>query len=238
MRLCSCCTKQVYGGHPEICAATEIYQRPVEIWAFDSNVGARILPHGAGAGFTGTPIQVSFFRGGHYDSVISPQYESGLCRQAPGEVEASAISLAQARQPGQYEAAITASRRNMGQLDLDTHCDQIMRQSEDEYLQHRLLMQTLRESERVDMEQAIIETVKNASAQQPAAGAAAAASAASAADAPVDESAFLVSDAAIIRVMEFTGADAAVARMALQAAFGHEERAVSYVLDPSSMPGL
>ena len=100
----------VYGGHPELCAASEMYRRPIEIWAFDPRVGARVLPYGIGQQFTGVPIRVSYFRGGHYDSIVGRDYNEGLTKTLLGAMEKNAVAFVKASQPGQYAAAIAASR--------------------------------------------------------------------------------------------------------------------------------
>ena len=51
----------------------EIYGRPAEIWAYDSTLGARKLRtfHEGGGNRHITPMRVSYYVGGHYDSLHS-----------------------------------------------------------------------------------------------------------------------------------------------------------------------
>ena len=70
-------TDGTYGGHPELCAVSEMYRRPIEIWAFDPSIGARRVPCHLGGMFTNNPMRVSYFLGGHYDSIISNIMDMG-----------------------------------------------------------------------------------------------------------------------------------------------------------------
>tara|TARA_B100000780_G_C21033101_1_gene414284 strand:- start:172 stop:975 length:804 start_codon:yes stop_codon:yes gene_type:complete len=153
----------IYGGHPELCAVAEMYRRPIEIWAFDPRVGARVLPYDIGRHFEGIPIRVSYFRGGHYDSIVGRDYNNGLTRSSLGELEKTAIAFAKASQPGQYAAAVAASRQAsrafLGSGSLDFQIDGMMRQSESEYLQHKLERNALRESEATFAEDAMLQAV-------------------------------------------------------------------------------
>lgn len=230
---------QVYGGHPEICAATEIYKRPVEIWAFDINEGARILPHAAGSGFTRPAIRLSFFRGGHYDSIISASFESALYKDGPpGQQEQDAIAYVQARQPGQYEAAISASRRGVAALNLDVHFDEIMRMSQTEYAQYwsRLEQQAVQESDHAATDDVILKQALEASkAANPTEDALLEEALAESSKIAESEHNFVTQEA-LIQVMQISGQDAPLARIALQDAFGHPDRAISYLLDVASAP--
>jgi len=62
-----------WGDDPEIQALCELYERPAEIWAYDSATGARKLRtfHEAAGGLAGRqPMRVSYYGGGHYDSIV------------------------------------------------------------------------------------------------------------------------------------------------------------------------
>ena len=104
-------TNSCWGDDPEIQAMCELYNRPAEIWAFDHNSGARKLRtfhSGDGASSSsssssssvrasdrnsgGTPMRLSFYGGGHYDSIVSPDFERALLsKSAPGVVEDASI---------------------------------------------------------------------------------------------------------------------------------------------------
>ena len=89
-----------WGDDPEIQAICELYNRPAEIWAYDTQRGARKLRtfHEA-AGRRGPPVmplRLSYYGGGHYDSVVDDKHIDRLLRSAPGEIEGLALaSLAQ-----------------------------------------------------------------------------------------------------------------------------------------------
>ena len=61
------------------------------------------------------PIRLSFFKGGHYDSIIDPHHWKPMT-STPGKVEDGAIALAKTRAPGQLNAAIQASRAEANQI--------------------------------------------------------------------------------------------------------------------------
>lgn len=102
-----------WGDDPEIQALCEIYDRPAEIWAYDPVLGARKLRtfheaanssssaissdrgvvDSAGATVPGRPpIKLSYYGGGHYDSLFDDAHRRALLRTAPGTVEQAAIA--------------------------------------------------------------------------------------------------------------------------------------------------
>lgn len=101
-----------WGDDPEIQALCEIYNRPAEIWAYDSLLGARKLRtfHEAAnsssplhspdrvTGVTATTAQVrptiklSYYGGGHYDSLYDDTFRYALLHSEPGVVEQAAIA--------------------------------------------------------------------------------------------------------------------------------------------------
>jgi OTU domain-containing protein 5 len=109
-----------WGDYPEIGALAEIYGRQIEIWTYDSaHGGAHLQDHCCfGCGFDANastsnarpPIRLSFFKGGHYDSITGEGWHDSLSRESPGYVEDKSIALARTRGPGQLNAAIQASR--------------------------------------------------------------------------------------------------------------------------------
>ena len=63
-----------WGDDPEIQAMSELYHRPVEIWAYDPQIGARKLRtfHEATSATNPLPpIRLSYYGGSHYDSVCT-----------------------------------------------------------------------------------------------------------------------------------------------------------------------
>ena len=120
--------ERAWGDYPEIGACAEIYGRRIEIWTYDSvNDGAHVQEHCKfGAGFDRDasstnestnlrPIRLSFFKGGHYDSIVDDDAWVPIST-APGRVENGAIALAKTRAPGQLNAAIQASREQAMQF--------------------------------------------------------------------------------------------------------------------------
>ena len=88
-----------WGDDPEIQAICEIYGRRAEIWAFDPVRGARRLrtyhelpQEDRGERIEDLPaIILSFYGGGHYDSIVGSSFERCLLRTRPGVVENEAI---------------------------------------------------------------------------------------------------------------------------------------------------
>eukprot|EP00752_Nemacystus_decipiens_P011076 g9840.t1 len=130
----------VWGDDPEVQALCEIYDRPAEIWAYDPQLGAKTLRtfhEAAGsAGPPRTPMRLSYYGGGHYDSVapitdslapsevvLPPVVEAAAATSAGGAAappDASrsgtaadgAAAVSPIPEPGQLEeAALERSRR-------------------------------------------------------------------------------------------------------------------------------
>lgn len=124
-------TSGCWGDDPEIQAMCEIYDRAAQIWAFDTSLGARCLrtfhevssrPNTArsrpSSGSNNAwyrvnstssqkqPIRLSYYGGGHYDSIISTGVQVPSSR-APGEIEDRAINRAKER----VQLALTGQQR-------------------------------------------------------------------------------------------------------------------------------
>lgn len=105
-----------WGDDPEIQAICELYNRPAEIWAYDSAQGAKKLrtfhePAGLQAR---QPMRLSFYGGGHYDSISDPRgIPSGsLLLTAPGQYEDDSLKrmrLMNERSVAGYSSAMCAS---------------------------------------------------------------------------------------------------------------------------------
>ena len=78
-----------WGDDPEIQALSEIYARPIEIWAYDSAAGARKLRtfHETSVFKSRPAMRLSYYGGGHYDSIVSADSEASLLQTAPGVAE-------------------------------------------------------------------------------------------------------------------------------------------------------
>ena len=76
-----------WGDDPEIQAICELYNRPAEIWAYDPQRGARKLRtfhEAAGRVSSVVPLKLSYYGGGHYDSVVDEKHSDYVLRSAPG----------------------------------------------------------------------------------------------------------------------------------------------------------
>jgi hypothetical protein len=84
-------TPACWGDDPEIQAICELYHRPTEIWAYDSQKGAQKLKtfHETSVKGSNRPvIRLSYYGGGHYDSIVKDRdHATNLLRSVPGEVE-------------------------------------------------------------------------------------------------------------------------------------------------------
>ena len=94
-----------WGDDPEIQALCELYNRPCEIWAYDAALGARRLrvfnsADAGGAPDARPPVRLSYYGGGHYDSLRGPGWAENLLRARPGEVERAGVDAAGARGGG------------------------------------------------------------------------------------------------------------------------------------------
>lgn len=83
---CNAC----WGDDPEIQAICELYDRPAEIWAYDSTIGARKLRtfHEAAGSSRLPPMRLSYYGGGHFDSILPI---SDRITTEPGVVENRSI---------------------------------------------------------------------------------------------------------------------------------------------------
>lgn len=81
-------------------AICELYNRPAEIWAYDSQRGARKLRtfhETASASTRAVPLRLSYYGGGHYDSVVDDKHDETVLRTTPGVVEEEALRRAEER---------------------------------------------------------------------------------------------------------------------------------------------
>ena len=112
----------IWGDDPEIQALCELYDRPAQIWIYDQHNGARVLrtfhEAQAGAGCALDPqaaqqqqqagirpsMRLSFYGGGHYDSVVGADHELHLIRTSPGVEEDQRLEAVRQRlAAGGYE---------------------------------------------------------------------------------------------------------------------------------------
>lgn len=91
-----------WGDDPEVQAICELYDRPAVIWVYDAVLGAKKLRtfHEAG-GFTSRedrhPMMLSYYGGGHYDSIVSHEAPAPVRRTpwtpSPGHLDRGRFAL-------------------------------------------------------------------------------------------------------------------------------------------------
>jgi len=134
----------VWGDDPELQALCEIYDRPAEVWSYDPVTGAKKMRtfHEVSSNTRERPpMRLSYYGGGHYDSIVGPGHQEALLRTLPGAVEDSRIQLSQAgshmnsdetksgvelNEVSQMAAALQASREEFDRVAIDL--DQCLQQ--------------------------------------------------------------------------------------------------------------
>lgn len=120
---------RVWGDDPEIQALCEIFDRPAEIYAFSRTRGAQLLRTFHAARSTSRPpLRLSYYGGGHYDSIVGPGFETALMNSRPGDHEAAFLTTARDRsiravgamRAGHDDAALEAALR-MSRETFDTY---------------------------------------------------------------------------------------------------------------------
>ena len=149
-----------WGDHPEISACAEIYKRQIEIWTYNAmENSAHVQEHCRfGTGYqqndleVNIPVRLSFYKGGHYDSIVGQGWEKNVVSARPGEVEDAAIAVAKLRAPGVFDAAIRASRDEAKKAEGKTMdmliVQQIMEVSERQHVEDEFMKETIEESAR------------------------------------------------------------------------------------------
>ncbi|GAB9474936.1 hypothetical protein Gpo141_00012048 [Globisporangium polare] len=80
----------VWGDDPELQAMCELYDRPAEVYAYDAADGFRKLRtfhESSGVSRNRPPIRLSYYGGGHYDSLVGLNHSVNCIRDPPGEWE-------------------------------------------------------------------------------------------------------------------------------------------------------
>ena len=193
-----------WGDEPEVQALCELYDRPAEIWSYDAAAnakagGAKVLRtfHGAGGATQSSsggramaicdvrraPMRLSYYGGGHYDSIVREGEPGVLYCEPPGQLEDAAISRSRSRtrdapreerraveasdveatDAARVEAALDLSRRDFEAHDVDL--EQTLRlsleaaptspESEDDALQLQLDEHARRQAEADDLARAL-----------------------------------------------------------------------------------
>ncbi|GMF40158.1 unnamed protein product [Phytophthora fragariaefolia] len=80
----------VWGDDPELQALCELYDRPAEVFAYDPVQGFRKLRcfhENTALSRSRPPIRLSYYGGGHYDSLVGTDHEANLIHETPGQWE-------------------------------------------------------------------------------------------------------------------------------------------------------
>ncbi|KAH9105246.1 hypothetical protein LEN26_014838 [Aphanomyces euteiches] len=104
----------VWGDDPELQAICELYDRSAEVFAYDAQVGAKRL-RTFHENSERPSICLSFYGGGHYDSLVGRQHRLNLITETPGVYEARRLAVASSKRWSAEEAkALEISRREFG----------------------------------------------------------------------------------------------------------------------------
>ena len=80
----------VWGGDPEISAMCRVYRRTAHIFVYDHARGHRVEVRDVVPG--APPMLLSYYGGGHYDSIVDRTFEQRLLRKEPGVHEAECLT--------------------------------------------------------------------------------------------------------------------------------------------------
>jgi len=126
----------VWGDEPEIQALCELYDRPAQVWSYDAEKECATILRDYGDSLT-MPMRLSYYGGGHYDSILTTNTKQRFAQLQPGELErrgidkrraleqrndlstAITISDTQATDNARLQAALEASRRQFDARDSD-----------------------------------------------------------------------------------------------------------------------
>ncbi len=98
-----------WGDDPELQALSELYDRPIEVWMYDQQQGAKVLKrlHQAREGVS--PIRLSYYGGGHYDSLVGPGHGEGIISTPPGQREEGMLRAVRLRNTPQGRAGLATA---------------------------------------------------------------------------------------------------------------------------------
>lgn len=172
-----------WGDDPELQALSEVYDRPVEIWVADAKAGARVLKTMHGVRTGRTPMRLSYYGGGHYDSIVGPGFAEAHVTQAVGKREeemlrvarlrtapATAATAAQSASAREIASVLAASRE--AYADTDTSIDAALRASLEEDSQAvdaSITASVVADSEVAATQQALLQHVADQAAAKEAA---------------------------------------------------------------------
>ncbi|EQC38709.1 hypothetical protein SDRG_03674 [Saprolegnia diclina VS20] len=114
-------TLGVWGDDPELQALCELYDRPLYVFVYDPRVGAKVLRtfHEASTN-PRPPMRVSFYGGGHYDSVVHRgTHATHLLRDPPGTYERRRLADMQRHLAEEHDALERSRLEFHGQSSLE-----------------------------------------------------------------------------------------------------------------------
>ncbi|KAF0700298.1 Aste57867_9176 [Aphanomyces stellatus] len=104
----------VWGDDPELQAICEFYDRSAQVFAYDAQGGAKRL-RTFHENIRRPSICLSFYGGGHYDSIVGRDHRPHLIPEPPGVYEARRLAIAQSKRWSDEEAKVLEmSRKEFG----------------------------------------------------------------------------------------------------------------------------
>ncbi|KAK1930927.1 OTU domain-containing protein 5-A [Phytophthora citrophthora] len=135
----------VWGDDPELQALCELYDRPAEVFAYDPQQGFRKLRcfhENSGLARSRPPIRLSYYGGGHYDSLIGPDHQVNLVRETPGQWEQRHIGYS-------HRINSRESRTDVSSVEQEVQAQSDRERTEVEQLE-QILMQSRNEFDAMD----------------------------------------------------------------------------------------
>uniref|UniRef100_M4B3T6 ubiquitinyl hydrolase 1 n=1 Tax=Hyaloperonospora arabidopsidis (strain Emoy2) TaxID=559515 RepID=M4B3T6_HYAAE len=126
----------VWGDDPELQALCELYDRPAEVFAYDPLLGfrkLRCLHENSSLCRSRPPIRLSYYGGGHYDSLTGLNHQANLICEVPGQWEQRHIG---------YSHRINSrdTRADAIGMELQVHAQSDRERTEVEQLEHILML--------------------------------------------------------------------------------------------------
>ncbi len=89
----------IWGDDPELQAMCEMYDKPAHVYVYHPQEGAQVLRrmHATASTSQTQPLRLSFYGGGHYDSIVGEDHRTHVTSQEPGALELRALERARAR---------------------------------------------------------------------------------------------------------------------------------------------
>ena len=111
---------RVWGDDPEITAMCEIYDRPAEIYVYDSRCGAKLMKTFHENRLSSrVPFRLSYYGGGHYDAIVpiiqTATTTNSKLKTKPGIYERTRIELARLMSK-EGEGLVGSVTRSEGQM--------------------------------------------------------------------------------------------------------------------------